>query len=634
MSGIYGIFKRDGSPVEPLTFETMRRAMAEWGPDGGDSWLDGCLGLGQARMFSTPEAHYERFPCVDPSSGLLFASAARLDNRDELLVECGLSQSDALTIGDGELLRQTYLRWGEDCVKWIYGDWSFAAYHPSERKLFLARDHFGNTSIYYYTDFRTFVFASSRKAILALNLAPKEMDELFLAQVLMAWPAYHGEQTVHKSIKRLPPAHCLTVTPERLDNCCFWRMEETSELRLPRHSDYVEAFKGVFEKAVKARFRTSEKSKERQIAVTLSGGLDSGLVAAVAARLLHSEGKRLKAFTSAPLFDGNVYVGPQRFADELPFARATALQAGNIDLYPFNSESISPIQSIRKKLEIENEPSHGAGNSFWIQALMENVRDSGCSILLTGQNGNAGISWTGDVFSQSLAYQLRYFGGKRWLKEAVKRCAPSAFLRVYRKMFMAKNESWQFSAIHPDFARRLNLLEQMLESSNSSFAKKGTSLEQRFSILMPGCSNGGAMWAESAMAYGLEVRDPTADVRVLAFTLSVPDHVFIDPRTGLHRWLIREAMKGYVPDEVRLNRKRGRQAADLIPRLRRFASDVEAALDELSQGPSAAYVDVNYMGQVWQMVQTQDTPDAFHKSLTVLMRGILAGLFVNGIAKS
>ena len=114
------------------------------------------------------------------------------------------------------------------------------------------------------------------------------------------------------------------------------------------------------------------------------------------------------------------------------------------------------------------------------------------------------------------------------------------------------------------------------------------------------------------------------------FTLSVPDHIFIDPETGMDRWLIREAMKDRLPDAVRLNRQRGRQAGDLVPRLRACANEVETALDEIARGPAAEYVDVTYMREVWQMIQTQDTPQAFFKSITVLTRGIMAGLWVNG----
>jgi asparagine synthase (glutamine-hydrolysing) len=125
------------------------------------------------------------------------------------------------------------------------------------------------------------------------------------------------------------------------------------------------------------------------------------------------------------------------------------------------------------------------------------------------------------------------------------------------------------------------------------------------------------------------VRDPTTDARVIAFTFSVPDHIYRKPREGIDRWLIREAMKNRLPDSVRLNQRRGQQAADLVPRLRACADEVEVVLGELEHGPAATYVDVTYMRQAWQCIKTENTPDSFYKSATILTRGIMAGLFVN-----
>jgi asparagine synthase (glutamine-hydrolysing) len=114
----------------------------------------------------------------------------------------------------------------------------------------------------------------------------------------------------------------------------------------------------------------------------------------------------------------------------------------------------------------------------------------------------------------------------------------------------------------------------------------------------------------------------------------VPDEVFIDPRTGTDRWVIREAMRGRLPDEVRLNRRLGVQAADVVPRLRATAGEVEDALTELDGGPAAAYLDVPYMRETWKLVQRDDTPESFRKAGNVLLRGIMAGVCVNSLDRT
>jgi len=620
VSGIFGIYQLDGRPFDLRRLEKMRQAMPEWGPDGGDIKTDGPTGFGQMRMFSVPECRPEMFPFSDAAGGLLFTAAGRVDNRKELIRSIGVEDQGS-EISDGELILHAYLKWGEGSPIHIYGDWAFAVWHSEERKLFLARDQFGNTSLYYYADSHVFAFSSSSKALLTLNLAPIGMDELYLAQVLVSWPAYQGERTIYTQIKRLPPAHCLTIAAERMIVRQYWHLEETRELHLPRKEDYVTAFRDVFDEAVRCRLRS-----EKDIAVSLSGGLDSGAVAATAAELLKRENRRLTAFTSVPRWDPDKYVR-QRLGNEFPLARAVAKQASNIDLYPVAAESITPIQAIRRLLMITNEPGHVAGNAYISQAIRMATRVYGCRILLNGAMGNGGVSWAGSIFSQAAAYQIRHLGLEGWLKEYVKQHAPFPALKAWRAMRMRKDGWRQFSAINPDLANRLNLLDRYL--SDRELYLRGLR-ETRYTILKPGRSLAGCMQAEMAAAYGLEVRDPTADVRVLTFTFSVPDHIFIDPETGMDRWLIRAAMKDRLPDEVRLNRRRGFSGSDLVPRLRACAGEVETALDELASGPAAAYVNVPYMREIWAMVQREDTPEAFHKSVTVLTRGIRAGLWVNG----
>lgn len=646
MSGLFGIFHRDGSPVALATLETMRDAMAHWGRDGSDIWLDGYAGLGQARTLTIPEAPYEKLPRAH-ARGVVFTAAGRVDNREELIRDRRLEIEDSISnlrspTPDGDLLLHAYLRWGEDCVNRIHGDWAFAAWHPAERKLFLARDRLGNTALHYHASPRLFAFASSPQALLALNLAPVEFDELYLAQVLVVWPAYHGERTIHRPIRRLPPAHTLTVTSDRLDVRQYWRLEDTPELRLPRREDYVEAFREVFDEAVRARLRSPHPKGvgaelKSAIAVSLSGGLDSGSVTATAARLLRNQGKRLTAFTSVPLSDTSLYV-KKNFGDELPFAQATARFAGNVDLCPITAAGISPIQGIRRALEIYNEPGHAAGNYYWILEVREAAQARDCRVLLNGQMGNCGMSWTGNLFSQSLAFWLRHLGGRRAAKETFKRLKqqirwvmPPGLLAGWQRRRIPRD--WhRFSAITPDFARRLNLLDQLLVAPDSLLVPAPRDPRaQRYRMILPGRSFDGALQAELGAVYGLEMRDPTGDARVLEFALSVPDRIFMDTETGIDRWLIREAMKGRLPDEVRLNRNRGRQAGDLVPRLRACANEVETALEELAGGPAAEYVDVPYMREVWSMIRTQDSPEAFRKAITVLTRGIMAGLWVNGL---
>jgi asparagine synthase (glutamine-hydrolysing) len=622
MNSIFGIVSRDNHPLSPKNLKTMEATtITVWGGTY-DLWSADRIGLGWSSDKSLQKVK------THMPQGVVFAAAGRVDNCVELGHLLQIPQAEIGFLKDSDILRLAYLKWGQKCSARIYGDWAYAAWHPEDRRLVLSRDQHGNTALYYYADSHTFAFATSRRALLALKLAPLQLDELYLAQNLTSWMAYHGERTLHQPICRLTPAHTLCVNKNTCTVEQYWRLEDTPELQLASRNEYAEAFRRIFDEAVRCRLRS-----DGTIACTLSGGLDSSSVAVTAGRLLGVDGRRLTTFTSVPFFETAPYV-KTRLGDEFPHAQAVADFAKTIDINPLTSIEMSPISAIRRTLQITSDLCHGAGNLFWILDIQQAAQAKGCSVLLTGAIGNGSISWDGDIFSQPWTYIWHQLGWRKLVsamgqrfKEQAKLSLPIELVTALRRRRMAKMGWPNNSAIHPDFARRIRLVEQMLHDPD--MLPPRSPRERRSRYFMPGRSMGGAYAAEMAAAHGLSERDPTADARVLEFTFSVPDRIYMDPATGMDRWLIREAMKGRLPDQVRLNRNRGRQAGDLVPRLRACAMEVEIALNELARGPAAEYVDVTYMRQVWRMIQTDDTPEAFIKSITVLTRGIMAGLFVN-----
>lgn len=628
MKAIFGFYYRDGRPASQLVLEKMYTSMHNAKDLDSDLWIAGAVGLGQSRKHQSALERTNYFAQTHSRKNCKFVATARLDNPIEIYRRLNISETESNLLSDCDILKRAYLKWGERCCEYLYGDWSFAAWHPEEERLFLARDHLGSTALYYHIDENIFAFSSSRRSLLALEFIPKELDELYLAQYLTACSAYHGKRTFNTAINHLPPSHHLEVTQKNCTINQYWYLEDTPLLQLPRRADYVDGFKDLFDEAVRCRI-----SSDAPIAATMSGGLDSGSVAVTAANQLKQNNKTLKAFTSIPLHETSIYVGSKRFGNEFPHAKSTANFSGSIDLHPLISVESSPIAILRHLTQFEFEPVHGANNLYWYVDILKAARANGCNVLLTGALGNGGVSWTGDISSQSLSFLFSHLSMRdlsiimrNGLKQQIKRFLPHEFLIAIQLRRINQRAWCRNSAIHPDFARRIDLLEQILSESGTCLRSP---IEKRSRVVKPGRYNGGAFDAQMGALFGLEIRDPTADARLLSFVFSVPDHIFMDPQTGIDRWLIREAMRGRLPDDVRLNRKRGIQSGDLVPRLRACKDEVENVLDELALSAASIYIDVKYMRKVWEVVKLEDTQDAFQKSVTVLTRGIMAGLFVN-----
>lgn len=630
MSGIFGIIRLDDSPIHKDEIEIMRSAMSEWGPDGSNVWVNGSAGLGSMILFNTPEAVHEKLP-LQSSQGFILTAEARLDNRDELFSLLGIPQPDGRVMPDSEVILRAYEKWGADAPNRLFGDWSFAAWHPQEKKLFLARDHAGNTGLYYYHDRHRFVFASSRKALLALGI-PRHLNELYLACLLVTLPAHHGLDTIELDIHRLPPSHSLTLQGNDLKAERYWYLEDVPLLRLKNTDAYVEGFLSIYDRAIRDRMRS-----HRPVGVTLSGGLDSGSITALMARALLEENKGLKAYTSVPAHDVTSTMDEEkRFGDELPFARSTADHAGNVELIQITARHLTPIHGIRRALEIHREPGHAAGNMYWVYDMLTLAQKDGLGALLTGQGGNATVSWSGRKAFGNLPDSLKKGEWKKVLQLLVYPVLPLPLLRSLYKSFRSDSITWGNTSIHPDFARRIDLTSRYIQSIGTATTPQMWQSANliRYSVIKPGASFLGSIWAENSAAYHMEMRDPTLDKRVLEFMLAIPDSEFTGP-DGTDRWIMRAAMQGLLPDDVRLNPRRGGQASDLAQRLLDSASEVESTLTELEGSDLAQqYLSLKRMRGVWEDIQKNIDQRNTHQAISILTRGIMAGLYLTDLEKT
>jgi asparagine synthase (glutamine-hydrolysing) len=617
MSGIFGIFQLNNTPVDSADLEKMAQAMRHWGPDGRGQIQAGPVGLGQLMLHNTPQAHLELLP-RQTANGLLLTAEARLDNRSELCQIFAIPHPNRGQTTDSQLIELAYEKWGEDCPDHLLGDWSFAVWNPQSQRLFIARDHYGITSLYYFQDATRFLFASSREALLALGV-PRRLNELYLAKVLISWPANPGDRTIDLDIYRLRPACTMTITQAETAVRQYWHLEDTPELNLPSFEDYVAGFLEIYTEAVNCRLHSS-----KSVGVTLSGGLDSGSVAALAARALQYQGKQLPAYTAVPLYDVKNTVGPNHFGDETEFARETANFYANIDHHLLTASQTSPIEGIRRILTLRNEPDHAGANFFWITDLLQTAKQQGIGTLLTGQGGNATISWTGAPYLTSFR-QLQQKDG--W-KAAIKHQLPPFILRTLRLRNL-KRTNWRNSAIQADFAQRANLVALQLASIGQDVTLPEsikTPRELRYAIIEPNNALPGAIWSEIGAGFGMEVRDPTLDKRILTYAISIPDHFFVGS-DGQDRWLIRTAMNKLLPEKIRLATQRGRQAADIGQRLVQTRSEVEQLLDKLNQPEVKNYIDLTKLEAVWTRLQQAINQHNTRQAVSILLRGLNAGMF-------
>ncbi len=639
MSAICGVVNLNGRPVTPESIDSMLAAMDYWGPDGSGVWYEGIVGMGHLLLHSTPESVGDTLPRSSVSGGLVLTSHARIDNREELLRYLNVPHAMRREMPDSSLILLAYEKWGYACPEYLIGDWCFGIWDKSRQSLFLARDHHGNTGLYYYRNANFVAFSSCIKGLLALAAIPREPNPLAIAQTLVSWPD-HGEPTCYKDIMRLPPAHQMLVTPEAVTKRQYWHLEKTTSLRLGSDQEYLDAFMELYTEAVRCRMRSL-----RPVAATLSGGLDSGSVSVIAARELGCNGKRLQTFSSVPLYNVTDDMIPAvRFGDERPFIEATARYAGNIDTALIQSSDVTPVQGIEWALKLNDGPGHAAANQFWIVSLLKSAQAHGVGTLLTGQGGNASISWhapgylaclakNGDwsAIRHELAALQPLTNRPLWRLLAGRLIKPLCFdplLEKLRRLWRAPEPWLHYSAINRKLSRKLRITERMLSNGHDPwFRPLHDQREARLRLIRPGRSAIGFIWQENGAGFGIDVRDPTYDKRLLEFCLSIPDDQY--HRDGKDRYLIRRAMTGLMPNTVLDNNRRGLQAADIVKRTQANFDETEAALRRIERSALAGeYLDLPLMRRTLERSLLNQSKEVARSLETIFFRGLMAGLFL------
>ena len=301
MSGFAGVVSLDGAPPDMRVLERMAGTLAFRGPDGTHITAKPSAGFCFSFLRTGPAPQCPSQPCsLDGVVWLL--GDIRLDGRDDLrrkLEQHGDEFQGGVT--DEELVLRAWRRWGEDSLPELIGDYAFALWNAETRQLCCARDLMGARPFFYAQVGRHLYFSNTLNAVRCAPDVSSALDEHFIGDFLLEGWNSDGARTAFREISRLPAAHELRFSDQKLRVSRYTSLTIEEPLQLKRQEEYVEQFRILLEQAV------IERLPHGAAAILMSGGLDSTGVAAVAQQ---SADKRtlpleLRAYTLdyQPLFD-------------------------------------------------------------------------------------------------------------------------------------------------------------------------------------------------------------------------------------------------------------------------------------------------------------------------------------------
>jgi asparagine synthase (glutamine-hydrolysing) len=560
-------------------------ALHQYGPQARSAECDGRVALGINILSSLPEERFDRQPVWSPDRSACLVADARLDNRAELARELDLAHPEELS--DSFFLMAAWLRWGAACVDHLIGGFAFAVWTPAAQEVFAARDHAGERPLFYYCSEQLFALASVTAGLLALPIS-HELQESYAADWLGSlkpdWPSTFFEQ-----IRRLLPGHWLRVTPRSFETREYWHPAKVKPLRLRNDEEYGEALLEIFDRATKARLRTT-----KQVGSFLSAGLDSSSVTASAARLLSREGKSLPAFTSVPRPGFNGAAPRGYFTSEAEGAARVAALYPNIEHILVNSGEYEFLRTMQRWIDVLHEPTPAPVNMLWLSAIFDRARARGIGVMLEGVEGNGTFSYnTWRPLAQflrtgrwiTLAQTIRGLNrsGALRISSAIRLTASDLTPGWLTRMRVPAEERKSVLAClaNPAWMRRYDLERRTLATfypSSSTVAKEHSALFEGF--------DQGAFRAAVEAATGIELRDPTADKRLFEFSYAIPPEQFL--AGGLSRSLARRAMKGRLPAENLNTTIRGLQGADWHSIIGGSLQELRSELELLRASPEAS----------------------------------------------
>ena len=549
MCGIAGIINLDKAPADRHILEAMVGAQRHRGPDDAGFFVRDFAGLGHARLSIIDLSGNAHQPMPNEDSTLYVVHNGEIYNYIELKDELVSLGHKFRSRTDTEVILHAYEEWGEKCLDRFNGMWAFAILNLKNGSLFCSRDRFGVKPFYYYRDHHVFIFASEIKAILKHPAMRPKPDDDTIFDYLASGYGYMdiSDRTFFKDVRQLKPGHFIKVYPVTGRISCeqYWNLEGGIKTGNDKEADVLREFYELFKDAVSLRLRS-----DVPVAVSLSGGLDSSSIACVMARLRGE----MSFDTFSSCFEDAAY-------DERRFIKPVIDLTGARPNFIF-SKPENVLDEIDNIIWHQDEP-YSTLSILPQWYVMKYAGQKGIKVLLTGQGGDETLGGYHKYYLYLFADLIR---SMRW-KDAARE------MEMYRSLGKGAPSAGAIfkilvSHMAPDALKRmLNAGRFWAAPSylNRDFAAARSgriSAEKKFgSILNNDLYNGLKISPlpsllhiddRSSMAHSVESRSPFLDYRLVEFLFSLGPEYKI--RNGYTKYLLREAMKGVLPEEVRTRR--------------------------------------------------------------------------------
>ena len=572
MCGICGIYS--SQPTRESLIKKMSDIIGHRGPDdeGFHVFNDQppFVALGNRRLSILDLSSSGHQPMSNEDQTIWITYNGEIYNYLELREELLKSGHKFHSVTDTEVIIHSYEQWGIDCLRHFNGMWAFAIWDTDKKQLFCARDYFGIKPFYYYWDGKVFAFASEIKSIITHPNITKKVNEEILYDYLTTGFVDHSADTFFSGIKQLRSSHYLILNhSNQIQIQRWWNIDQQHMGNISseaRENDIITQFRKLLADSVRLRLRS-----DVPVGTCLSGGLDSSSIVCLINRLLLQHkvvkpeliGAHQKTF-SACYDDSRI--------DERQFINSVIKQTSAESHLTFPGWK-GLWDDLNHLVWHQEEPFRST--SIYAQyCVMKLVAQKGVKVLLDGQGADELLggyfNYPGVLLTQLFAQGKFISAYNEWQQSifttpwqktklllfVIYNLLPS-FMRSMARLSLSELLPERASIRNKPFGARPDWTRKFAGRINQLYEKRFRHTKDLNKMLYVDVFEYGLPALlryedKNSSAFSLEARVPFLDHRLVEFAFSLGTSYKI--RGGWTKWLLRESMKGIIPDEIAYRR--------------------------------------------------------------------------------
>jgi asparagine synthase (glutamine-hydrolysing) len=526
----------------------MGELLSHRGPDDSGTFIDQHVALAARRLAILDLSPAGHQPFVSPDGTMRLVFNGEIYNFEELRRELQSFGHIFQSTGDTEVLLHAYMQWGRECVKKLNGMFAFLIYDSRRGVVFGARDRFGIKPLYRCQKAGVVAFASEIKSIFASGIVARRPNQRRVNELLREGSMsqiHFGDETFFEDIEQVLPGSAFEVYLDgRQRQWKYWSLSEVVEVDV---QDPVGEFAAMFDDAVRLM-----RGSDRRVGVSLSGGLDSTAIICTLASA------RTDVLEHNPIgFDAFAFMNPA--FDESRYIDLTIKQTG-AHLYPVSTNGRDVWDALPNVLWYHDEPIHSATAVAGYE-VYRHARAADVAVMFSGQGADESIGGYDSFFADlwlTLMQRGRFADAWRDIRGHSRLHGGNALLRFLAastreaKRRLNRFETYRALSRHRNALRRAHLLRWFqLDLDTSAITPSPGVLGQvmRAAVEITPLPLYLRIEDRNSMAHSIEARLPFLDHRLVSLVFRLPIEWRL--RDGWNKYVLREAMRGRIPELVR-----------------------------------------------------------------------------------